>query len=304
MGKSVFISYSHNQGDWVWHNLKPCLEAGGAEVHIDVERFKAGHDLTAQMDAEQDAADLSVLVLSPEYLTSPNCTREMQRALACDRFAAVLRVDCIVPDEVKKKLYVDLRDDKNVREWDRLLQACETDLGTPAPAWLEARDAIVRHLQRGNSVNLVVLKKATKPKWRELIRHLQTEMLKDLNVVNCESGDTVTRQGFVAGILRACGLPSVVPEEPRDLLALTEAFAQRPTPARLALLHFDMVADRAQRNPHFNTDLFAALRDLITEKRKLILLIHSHTYYMQLLPANHPLSSITDLKTVELHGRP
>lgn len=54
----------------MWQRLKPCLEAGGAEVRIDVERFRAGKDVTAQMDAEQDTSDFSLLVLSPEYLAS------------------------------------------------------------------------------------------------------------------------------------------------------------------------------------------------------------------------------------------
>ena len=32
MPKSVFVSYSHKQGDWVWDRLVPCLRAGGANV--------------------------------------------------------------------------------------------------------------------------------------------------------------------------------------------------------------------------------------------------------------------------------
>jgi hypothetical protein len=44
MGKSVFISYSHQQGEWVWNALVPCLKAGGAEVLIDRERFEAGRE--------------------------------------------------------------------------------------------------------------------------------------------------------------------------------------------------------------------------------------------------------------------
>ena len=67
-GKRVFISYSHKQGSWVFSELVPCLRAGGAEVVVDRERFEAGKTVVGQMDAAQDGAHRSVLVLSPDYL--------------------------------------------------------------------------------------------------------------------------------------------------------------------------------------------------------------------------------------------
>ncbi len=84
MGKKVFISYCHQQGEWVWNRLVPCLRAGGAQVLIDRERFEAGKGLLGQMDAVQDEADINVLVLSADYLASPNCLHEMARAVAGD----------------------------------------------------------------------------------------------------------------------------------------------------------------------------------------------------------------------------
>lgn len=271
-------------------------------MHIDVERFKAGHDLTAQMDAEQGTCDLSVLVLSPEYLASAMCRHEMQFALACNKFVAVLRVDCAAPDELKKKLNVDLRDDKKADQWDLLLHACDADLGATAPDWLNARDEIVRYLQDQRSVNLVVPRIAghSKPKWRELLAHLQKDHIHDLSVLDIESGANNARRALVAEMLQACGAALPVPPEPEDLVTLTKYFEQRPTSARLALTHFDMVVYR----PNYEVNLFAALRHLISDRRKLVLLIHSRAHFIELLPKDHPLSSITDLKTVELHGRP
>ena len=64
----VFISYRHSDGEWVWNRLTPCLEAGGAEVLIDRERFQAGIAVVGQMDAAQDRADVHVLVITKEYL--------------------------------------------------------------------------------------------------------------------------------------------------------------------------------------------------------------------------------------------
>jgi hypothetical protein len=46
--RKVFVSYSHQQGDWVWDRLVPVLRAGGAEVLIDREQFTAGRALLSQ----------------------------------------------------------------------------------------------------------------------------------------------------------------------------------------------------------------------------------------------------------------
>lgn len=105
----------------------------------------------------------------------------------------------------------------------------------------------------------------------------------------------------MAEILQACsGTKIDVPKEPDDLVTLSRYFEQRSTPALLALVHFDMVMYR----PNYEVNLFAALRHLITDQRKLVLLIQSQTHFFKLLPASHPLSSITNLITVELYGRP
>ena len=66
----VFVSYCHQQGQWVWDRLVPCLKAGGTEVLIDRERFEAGKGVIGQMDTTQDQAGKSLLVLSEEYLKS------------------------------------------------------------------------------------------------------------------------------------------------------------------------------------------------------------------------------------------
>jgi hypothetical protein len=85
MPKSVFISYCHNQRDWVWNRLVPCLRAGGADVRIDRERFEVGKAVIGQMDAVQDGAAMAVLVRSPDYLNSPYCVHEIECAEVCSR---------------------------------------------------------------------------------------------------------------------------------------------------------------------------------------------------------------------------
>lgn len=81
MAKKVFIRYCHKQEGWVFERLLPCLKAGGTEVLIHKERFRAGRGLIGQMDDFQSKAEASVLVLSPDYLNSKNCRHEMKRAI-------------------------------------------------------------------------------------------------------------------------------------------------------------------------------------------------------------------------------
>ncbi len=300
MPKKVFISYSHRQGDWVWDRLVPCLKAGGAEVLIDRERFEAGKALLGQMDAAQDAADASVLVLSPEYLASDACRHEMERAVDRDpRFEdgsviPVMRRTCPLPDllEDANPLYVDLRRDRKPESWDLLLSACGADLGTDAPQWLAARDDVRRFLERGQSVNLVVLGDGVA--WRPLIEGLG---LPGMGLVDLQKGSTASRRGLVGEMLESLGIAARVPAEPEDLAELDRVLDQRDR-SWLAITHFDLAAHRK-----FGVDLFAALRYHLTESRRLVLLVQSRKAFAALLPEGHPLSTI-DIKTVELRGRP
>src|SRR5262249_4613237 len=158
-------SYRHSDGAWVWTRLKPCLDAGEAEVLIDRERFQAGRAVVGQMDAIQDQAQVHVLIITKEYLASDYCRHEMDRAVALDpdfRSGIVIPVrrddHRTWPRQLTRSnpLYVSLRDDADASQWGLLLRACGVDLGTTALAWLKARDEVVRWLERHASVNLVV----------------------------------------------------------------------------------------------------------------------------------------------------
>lgn len=306
MPKSVFISYSRKQGEWVWDRLVPCLKAGGAGVLIDREQFEAARALNRQEDEVQDRAELSVLVLSPEYLVSGYCQRELERAIQRDPefnkglAIPVKRVECDLPAAIRRPdpLYVDLTDDQKEDPWDQLLRKCEADLGTPAPHWLKARDDIRRYLIRGESVNLTVQGKV---QWKPLIDDLRRDpSLTDLREVDLRNPETYARKALVEAILAACGIPGPVPDKPHDLVEFGRALKLRRNAAHLVLTHFDHVAHRAD----YEIDLFAALRYEMTESRKLVLLIQSQKPFLTLLPKEHPFSSITTPQTVELKGRP
>ncbi len=302
MNKRIFISYSHKQGNWVFNKLVPCLRAGGANIVVDRERFEAGKALLGQMDAIHDASDLTLLILTPDYLASSYCLHEMHRAIARDPgfrnglTIPVLYIDCPLPIEFKKALFVDLRDDQNANQWDLLLSACNADIGTSVPDWLRARDEIVRYLNQGESVNLVV---SARPRWRELIDNIRGDFLPSLGVVDLESGSTASQRGFIKDLLKACGLNVSVPPEPMDIVTLSRIIGERNTPVLLAMMHFDLVASRKW----FLIDFFAALRDLIIERKKLILLVQSRVPWINLLPSGHSLSSIiSNITTIELKG--
>jgi hypothetical protein len=300
LGKKIFVSYSHAQGEWVRGRLVPCLKAGGAEVLIDCERFVAGKPLIGQIDASQDAAHMHLLILSPDYLKSENCSHELRRAVTYDpnfdkgMVLPVQRVKCELPPEiaVANPLYVNLVDDNDAAAWKHLVTACDAYLGVPVPEWLLARDELTRLIERNQSVNLVV---SGKPKWRELIYHLG-ERLGDLALVNLDMGSAASRSGLIEQIVRALGSRNSVPGAPHDLGELDRVIKARPL-SRLALLNFDHVNHRYDDR----IDLFSALRFLIMDVRKLVLLAQSKTPFAALLPRNHPFSQI-DLKTVELKG--
>jgi len=118
-----------------------------------------------------------------------------------------------------------------------------------------------------------------------------------LGEVDLEAGATVSRKALVEEILRTCGASATVPDEPNDLVILNRVLLNRSV-SRLAMIHFDMVRFR----PSYDVNLFATFRNLMTDSRKLVLLVESREFFTNLLPAGHPLSSITTIKTVELNG--
>ncbi len=299
MSKKVFISYSHRQGDWVWNRLVPCLRAGGAEVLIDRERFEAGKALFGQMDAALEAAQTSVLVLSPEYLASDACRHEMEQAVARDPqlkdglVVPVMRRRCPLPEllEGPNPLYVDLRNDRRPEPWNLLLSGCCADLGIGAPQWLASRDEVQRLLERGVSVNLVVPVDGIA--WRPLVDGLK---LTRFGIVDLQKGSTASRPGLVREMLRSLGATANVPSEPDDLSEIDRVLDETDR-SWLALTHFDLAAHR-----NFGVDLFAALRYHLTETRRLVLLVQSRQRFATLLPKDHLLSKI-DVNTVEVRGR-
>jgi hypothetical protein len=64
----VFVSYSHQQGEWVRDHLVPVLKASGPQILIDWERLRAGYAVVGEMAATQDEADRHLLVIMSDCL--------------------------------------------------------------------------------------------------------------------------------------------------------------------------------------------------------------------------------------------
>ncbi len=201
MGKKVFISYNHNQVEWVKNRLVTSLEAGGADVLVDYHEFAAGRTVIGQIDSTQDKADVHILVLTDEYLASGPCQHEMERAIKLDPdfqkgiVLPVKRSNCQLPDSMcgpNMPLYVNLQNDKDaVADWDKLMDACEANLGATVPDWLKSRDDIQRYIEGGDSVNLVTYGKV---KWRELLDHIKKDYFDNFGIIDVESPGVTTHR--------------------------------------------------------------------------------------------------------------
>ena len=224
----IFISYSHQQSDWVHSRLIPILRAAGGTALVDVDHFKAGETVMGQMDELQGAAGRHLLLVTSDYLASAYCLHEMDQAIESDPGFATGKVLPIMLDGTPLPpqlasagglasglLYVDLQDDKKVAAWALLLNSCKLGLpGTDAPTWLRTLDETKTHLERGESVNLVIRNR--KVNWRLWLDQLTQTRFKQIVVVDLEHPRAVPRNGLISEILKATGRSnSDVPPPPR-----------------------------------------------------------------------------------------
>ena len=122
----AFISYSHHDKavlDRLHVHLKNLTRGGHIETWYDRD-ILAGSDLNAEIERELEAANLFLLLVSPDFIASDYCVeREMKRAL--ERHAAgAARVVPIIVEECDWKAMSELRqlkavptDGKAISEW-------------------------------------------------------------------------------------------------------------------------------------------------------------------------------------------
>ena len=102
----VFISYAHEDAHWVGGQLKPRLEGAGLKVCIDVEDFEGGRSIIANFQRAVRLSRKTLLVITPDWIVSEWCCREMLEAIKLDpaakdgRILPILLKPCKPPKEL------------------------------------------------------------------------------------------------------------------------------------------------------------------------------------------------------------
>lgn len=111
----VFISYSHHDFDWVSKTLVPTLENRGFSVCVDYRDFQGGAFSAEEMESAVANSRHTIIVLSPDYITSDWTKFENIMAQTLDPGAATRRLipillrDCTLPLRLRTMTYRDFR---------------------------------------------------------------------------------------------------------------------------------------------------------------------------------------------------
>jgi hypothetical protein len=130
--KRIFISYSHQDREWVETWLMPRLEGVGLEVCIDFRDFKIGRASVLNMEEAVETCDKTLLVLTPNWLESKWTNLEALMLQDEDpigleeRILPLMLEKCKLPKRLSIFTYADFTDNS---KWDtelaRLLKQME-----------------------------------------------------------------------------------------------------------------------------------------------------------------------------------
>lgn len=110
----VFISYSHNDKEWVRGWLVPRLKSAGLSVCIDHEAFEIGVPAMVNMEQAAAASRHVLLVLTPAWVASEWTNFESLLAQTSDpiglrqRTLPLLRERCTIPARISILTYANL----------------------------------------------------------------------------------------------------------------------------------------------------------------------------------------------------
>ncbi|MBL8250926.1 MAG: hypothetical protein JNK31_04590 [Candidatus Competibacter sp.] len=138
-------------------------------------------------------------------------------------------------------------------------------------AWQAAYLTVMRHLERGQSVNLAA---GPATEWRALVSQVGREMAEsatDWVWVDLNDPLTQTRRGLLRKVAQGLGEPDARAQSPDDLAGFGAMLKDRARPY-LALTNFDLAAGR----DGYGEEFFSALRMLAHEQQLITLLVQSN----------------------------
>jgi hypothetical protein len=125
----VFISYRHQDSEWVNQTLLPRLEAAGLRVRTDKD-FEVGMAIEANVEDSIRQSRVTLLVLTPDYLASKWTDFEMalvdqlEPATRQRRVIPVMLQTCELPLRIRSMSYADFtRSEDADAQFQRLLTA-------------------------------------------------------------------------------------------------------------------------------------------------------------------------------------
>src|SRR6266576_2259605 len=130
--QEVFISYSRKDKDFV-HRLDEALKSRGREAWVDWEDIRPTEEFMQAIYGAIEGADTFVFVLTPDYVASIPCGREIAHAAANNKrmvpiVAREVKADT-VPEALAKLNWIFFRDtDDFEKATDTLISAIDTDL--------------------------------------------------------------------------------------------------------------------------------------------------------------------------------
>ncbi|RPJ27447.1 MAG: TIR domain-containing protein [Chloroflexi bacterium] len=134
----VFISYSHQNKNWVRNVLLPRLERANLRVFIDFRDFRVGAASVKEMERGVATSRKILVALTPEYLESGWAEFERLMIQTLDpanqglRIIPVLRKKCSLPPSIGYMTYVNLSNSRNKEsEWQRLIDAIGQSAAIP-----------------------------------------------------------------------------------------------------------------------------------------------------------------------------
>ncbi len=128
----VFISYSRRDAAFV-ERVQRELEAQGKSVWVDVEGIRDAEVFPVALLRAIEGSDAFVFVITPESVRSPFCAEEVGHAVELNKRIVPLArrgvPDPEVPEAIRVRHWIPMRDAEFDRGVKRLVTAIETDLG-------------------------------------------------------------------------------------------------------------------------------------------------------------------------------